>query len=126
QLDPAISFDLEEPGLSVIDYQSIVLDDLYKTAYEHRSDLQVAKSNEEATRFGMKAARGTYFPSISLFASYGSAYNYIYRNEILTDVENRSFAQQFRTDNKQLTYGVSFSIPIFGGFQTRSTVVRNR
>src|SRR5690606_19724895 len=41
QLDPAISFDLEEPGLSVIDYQNIVLDDLYKTAYEHRSDLQV-------------------------------------------------------------------------------------
>lgn len=126
QLDPAIPFDLAEPTLSTVDYQNISLDDLYKAAFEHRSDLQTAKSNEEATRFGMKATRGTYFPSIRLFASYGSAYNYIYRNEVLTDVENRSFAQQFRTDNKQLTYGVSFSIPIFGGFQTRSAVVRNK
>ncbi|MCU0382693.1 MAG: TolC family protein, partial [Cyclobacteriaceae bacterium] len=33
---------------------------------------------------------------------------------------------QFFEDNTQLTYGASFTIPIFGGFRTRSTVVRSK
>src|SRR5690606_28578368 len=47
---------------------------------------------------------------------YGSRYNYIY------DADNRSFQDQFGTDNRQLSYGLSLTIPIYSGFQSKSQV----
>lgn len=127
QLDPSIPFGLEEPAWSLSgDLDSLSLEELYQIAGDRRSDLERARQNQKVAQFGYRATQGSYFPSITAFASYGSAYNYIYRNEVLTDVDNRTFNQQFFTDNTQLQYGVSFSIPIYGAFQNRSNVVRNK
>lgn len=121
QLDPSITFDLEEPSMPIGSPESLSLDELYQLAAERRSDLKRAHYNEKAFQFGYYASKGTYFPSVTLFASYGSAYNFIHGFD-----ENRTFDQQFTADNLQLTYGVSFRVPIHNALQNRATTVRNR
>ncbi len=130
QLDPSIPFDLEDPNWTVGSNSGVSLDELYATASERRSDLKRAQENEKASQFTFSATKSTYFPSINLFASYGSAYNYIYRTGEETSPEqlprNRSFVDQFREDNTQLTYGVAFRIPIYNAFTNRTNVVRSK
>jgi outer membrane protein len=125
QIDPAINFQVQEPGWTLATLDDLSMDNLYTIAEKKRSDLERTRQNERASEFGYRAQKGNYFPSVSLFASYGSAYNYVYRNEIFKP-DNRTFSQQFTEDNTQLTYGLSFQIPLHGAFRTRSTVVRNR
>jgi outer membrane protein len=123
QIDPTINFELEEPAwdINLKDAELSDIEALKAIAIESRKDLAQAKANERASELGYKAARGTYFPNIVLFANYGSRYNYDLGSSV-----NRSFDNQFLKDNTQLTYGTSFNIPIFGGFRTRSTTVRNK
>lgn len=126
QLDPSVPFELAEPEWDF----NVVMEDLeltamYATAVERRGDLASARFNEKASQLGYQAVKGTYFPRISLFAQYGSRYNYVHPSEGFNP-DNRTFEQQFFEDNLQLTYGMSFTIPIYGGFNTRSTVVRNK
>lgn len=121
QLDPLVAFSLEEPGWEINDLDNLSVDELYKIAAERRSDLKRAELNEKSLQYSFQATKGTYFPSVTAFASYGSAYNYVHKNP-----ENRTFDQQFWSDNTQLTYGISFRVPIYNAFANRSNVVRNR
>ena len=126
QLDPAVAFELAEPEWDISSVmEEFELDELFATALERRGDLASARLNERASQLGYQAVKGTYYPRISLFAQYGSRYNYIHPTETFNP-DNRSFDQQFFEDNLQLTYGLSFSIPVYAGFNTRSTVVRNK
>jgi outer membrane protein len=127
QLDPTVQFDLEEPSWDInqIDVQMKSLEELKTTALTQRSDLSQAKSTRKASQLGFYATRGTYLPIVSAFAQYGSRYNYIKPTPEFNP-ENRSFNDQFFEDNTQLTYGVSFTVPIFGGFQNRLSVVRSK
>jgi len=127
QVDPFMQFDLAEPEWDVNsdDIELMTLESMYAAAVEQRSDLQQANADEKAAGFRHMASKGTYYPDVGLFVQYGSRYNYIHPSEGF-DPENRSFEDQFRSDNIQLAYGVSFTIPVFRGFQTRSQVVQNR
>lgn len=126
QLDPSIAFALEEPSWTVGGLEEMSLEELYTLGEQRRGDLKVAEFSENAAKFGYQAVRGSYFPSVTLFASYGSAYNYIHPSALNPSPDNRNFNQQFGSDNTQLTYGLSFRIPLYSAFQTRSNVVRNR
>jgi outer membrane protein len=126
QLDPAIAFGLEEPAWPMGGLEDLSLEELYALGLSRRSDLKMATFNEKAAQFGYQATKGSYFPSVSLFASYGSAYNYVHRSATNLNPTNRDFEQQFINDNTQLYYGLSFRIPLYNAFQTRSNVVRNR
>lgn len=129
QIDPLVPFELEEPAWDVnaADADVLSIEQLNQTAMESRSDLESAKATEKANRFGYYSAKGGYLPSVNAFFQYGSRYNYIHPSpEDNFFPNNRSFNDQFLNDNTQLTYGVSFTIPIFGGFQTRSSVVRSK
>ena len=126
QVDPAVVIDLEEPSWNIDDLSNLSAEELYQVAGDRRSDLKTAESNEKASEFGYHANQGYYFPSISAFAQYGSAYNYIYPNKVQLDPNNRSFDQQFVNDNTNLTYGISFQIPLYGAFQNRSSTARSR
>jgi outer membrane protein len=127
QIDPLIPFELEEPNWDVnaADADTMTLEAMSELAESQRSDLAQAKYTEKANKHFFQASKGGYYPNVSLFAQYGSRYNYIHSSKDYNP-DNRTFEQQFAEDNTQLTYGVSFSIPIIGGFQSRSTVVRNR
>lgn len=126
QLDPAITFNVEEPDWIVGDLEELSLEELYAIGAERRSDLKMAGFNEQAAKFGYQATKGNYFPSVSIFASYGSAYNYVHPSAGNPNPDNRGFEQQFTSDNLQMTYGLSFRVPLYNAFQTRSNVVRNR
>lgn len=126
QMDPSVPYELAEPEWDINTViEELELNDMYATALDRRGDLASARFNEKASHLGYQATKGTYFPRVTLFAQYGSRYNYIHPTETFTP-DNRPFEQQFFEDNLQLTYGMSFLIPIYGGFNTRSTVVRNR
>jgi len=127
QLDPNIPLQVEEPDwdVNVADSEVMTVEEMDQIALEKRSDLAQAKATETSSRFGYHASKGSYLPNVSLFAQYGSRYNYIHPTAEFSP-DNRTFEQQFTQDNTQLTYGISFNIPIFNAFQNRSTVVRNR
>lgn len=122
QLELDTQFDVAEPNWDVnaVSMSSMNLDELYALSQKNRADLKRSQADEEAAKFGLRSVRGNYLPSVNAFFSYGSQYNDI------QGFNDRSFDQQFFTDNLQTTYGVSFNIPIFGGFATRTNAVQSR
>jgi outer membrane protein len=93
---------------------SISFDEMISTAMDRRSDLKQAGHAEKAAHYGYSSLKGRYYPSIYAGANYGSRFNYIHGED------NRSFSDQFTKDNLALSYGVSISIPIYSGLQSRS------
>jgi outer membrane protein len=93
---------------------SLSLSEMYDIALNRRSDLKQAENTERAAHYGFSSFKGRYYPSLYGGASFGSRYNYIH------GADNRPFDDQFRTDNRQFSYGVSLTIPIYNGLQFRS------
>lgn len=122
QIDPAIPYELEEVewdvNAAVMD--TLALEQMMATALARRSDLKQAEELSEAAHFGFSAMKGRYYPSLYAGVSYGSRYNYIHGQD------NRSFEEQFRTDNRQFGYGLSLTIPIYSGLQFRSQAAQSR
>lgn len=125
-VDPSIQTTLEEPAWDV---NAIVLDNqdlpqLLETASKQRSDLRQAEYNEKASKFSMVSSKGNYLPSINARYSFGSRYNQVRGTP--RDSTYRDFNNQFGKDNLYQSLGVGISIPIFTGFQNRSTYVQSR
>ncbi len=120
-LNPNDEFDVVEPSweLSQFAYENYTQDSLINVAMAQRADLQQAISTEEASKFNLQSSRGFYMPRLSAFFSYESFYNNLVGAE-----GQRTFDQQFFTDNVRKTYGVALYIPIFTGLQTRSQVAQ--
>jgi outer membrane protein len=119
QLDTEVPFRVEFPSWSRFDINlnEIQLDSFYQIALTNREDLKQQKHITEANRFTLRSSANGYYPRLTLFASYGSVY---YSNI------PGSFNTQFFDVNLNLSYGISFYIPIFDRLQTRSTRVFNR
>lgn len=125
-LDPSAEFILADPQAGVnsgLENANYGLEELYSIASTNRSDLLQSERLEAASRFQLRANRGTYYPRVGAFFSYGSAYNQI---QGTPDSVARDFDQQFFTDNVYKTYGLSVSVPIFTGLNNRSQVVRSK
>jgi outer membrane protein len=116
QIDPGVYFEVAQVDWDINELaaDSLSVPELYAVAKDRRSDLKRADFAEKAARFGYASFKGRYFPSIYAGASYGSRYNYIYGES------NRSFDEQFRTDNTQFGYGINMTIPIFYGMRNRA------
>lgn len=116
-------FELEEPSTELtadqVAGQSVEV--LGAEALNARNDLLQARAAQEAARFAYFATRGRLFPTLTAVGQWGSRYNYI---EGASD--NRSFNAQFGSDNRQLSYGLTMSIPLFNGFSARTQVTRMR
>ncbi len=79
---------------------------LFRTALERRADYRAARLTLENMRKGVSAARANYWPSLYAFAQYSWG-----------NIELRDFSEYDR-----FSYGLSLSLPIFSGFQTRVAV----
>ncbi|HEY9044484.1 MAG TPA: TolC family protein [Ohtaekwangia sp.] len=121
QVDP-ISFEIADVDwdLNAVLIDSLSLQEMYNTAMDRRSDLKQAEYTQKAAHFGYSALKGKYMPSIYFGGSYGSRYNYVHGET------NRSFDEQFRKDNTQLSYGFSLTIPIYNGLLYRSQVAQTK
>ncbi len=119
QLDPADEYILDLPdwGTDISYYDGISLDSLYAIALANRPDLKQQQYQVDAFNYQKKASAGGYFPTLSLFAAYGSIYFSDY---------TISFEDQFLRNNPQLQYGVSLRVPIFNQFTTRLNRVTAR
>lgn len=125
-VDPTLKTEIEEPTWDV---NSLALDDLdlnqlLGVAAEHRSDLKQARYMERASKFGVSANRGNYFPSLNAYYNNGSAYNQV--KGAPHDAEYRSFKDQFTNFNRSNSYGLNINIPIFTGFQNRAIYVQSK
>jgi len=116
QIDPTLYFEVEpvDWDINKLVADSVSIDEMYATAMDRRSDLKQANHTQKAAQYGYSSLKGRYYPSIYAGVSYGSRYNYV-RGE-----DNRSFHDQFTQDNKQFSYGLSLTIPIYNGLQYRS------
>ncbi len=116
QVDPLAIEELEHPDWDINSLlaDNLSLEELNTMATERRSDLKQADHSERAAHYGYSAVKGRMYPRIFAGLSYGSRYNYVY------GAPNRSFTEQFTQDNRQLSYGVSMIIPIYGGLQVRA------
>lgn len=123
QLDPSIPVQLEFPSIeNTMDIRSMDLDSLYSVALANREDLKQADYQAKANHYAFKASANGYFPSLSLFASYGSQYISTLKDQPLYG----NFGNQFKTVFPNLSYGVSINIPIFDRMITRTNRVFNR
>jgi outer membrane protein len=118
QLDPAIPFEVTFPDFQdEYSLENIVLDSLYTLALENRADLKQQDYLMKANRWAYKGASNGYYPRVTLFANYGTVYYSTFKSP---------FKDQFWDQNPNLTYGVSFFIPIYDRFLTRTTRVINK
>lgn len=123
QLDFTVPFALQlvdwDVNEEVLD--TMALENMYAVALQRRSDLKQAEFQENAAQFNYSAVKGNYFPSLYAGATLSSSYNYTHGYD-----QNRDFNDQFRKDNRQLSYGFSVSIPIYSGLASRSQVASAR
>lgn len=123
QLDPSIPVVLEFPSIeNTMDIRSMSLDSLYTVALANREDLKQAEYQAKANHYAYKASVSGYFPSISLFAGYGSQYI----STLKADPLYGNFSNQFKTVFPSVTYGVNVTIPIFDRLATRTERVFNK
>lgn len=126
-VDPTVKNRIEEPSWDV---NALALDDLdlnqlLTVADEQRSDLKQARHTEKASRFNMFANKGNYLPGLNAFYNNGSAYNQV-KGADTSDPAYRNFHDQFVTDNRSNSFGLSLNIPILSGFQNRAFYVQSK
>ena len=105
QLDPRGNYTFAPPALDTTTSNKITfsLDSLLTRAIARRTDLFAQQSLVSAAAQGVKAARGSRWPALSLTAGYNSAYN------SATDV---SFNEQLN-QRRGGSLGIGVSIPLF-------------
>lgn len=123
QIEPVLDFEVVYPDWDVntINMEGIDLTSLYEKALANRSDLMQMKTQEQSLKYQIRSATSGYFPSLNIFANYGSFY------QNTKGAENvPSFSDQFVDLNPQLQYGFSFNIPIFDQFRAKNSRVAAR
>lgn len=155
QLDPFGNYTFVAPSLDAVPLTESAydLETLLTAALDRRDDLRAQELQIEAAEAGVRVARGGYYPTVNLFASYGSGYSSLAQrfvgeptsipvttsdgepilvgSEPLTfdgprRVEDTPFSDQFFTDNRGGSIGLRVNIPIFDRFVTRAQVQRAR
>lgn len=126
-VDPTIKTSIEEPAWDVnsIALDNLNLEQLLQTASEFRSDLKSSREAEKASKFGMQANKGNYFPSLNAFYNNGSAFNQV-KGADQSDPAYRSFNDQFVSDNRSNSFGLALNIPLFSGFQNRAFYMQSK
>jgi outer membrane protein len=131
QLDPSISFKVEQPVWNennISYFQNLSLDSLFNIALKNRQDLKQQEFLVEAAQQTMRANTSGYYPTLSAFANYGSTYYASNLWEILNDPNRKpeSFNEQFKRLNPSLSYGLNLTIPIFDRLQTRANRITGK
>lgn len=119
QLDPLGNYEFTAPEVDDLEFAFTTFQpgQLLGRAYERRSDLEARSLYIRAAEQGIRAARSTYWPSINLSGGIGSSYS---------DVRLLSFQDQFFSDNRSGSVGISFTMPLFDRLTTRNNVQQAR
>ncbi|MFP4089332.1 MAG: TolC family protein [Cyclobacteriaceae bacterium] len=120
QVDPFKAWDFAEPDLSkeVLLQEKVSIEEAYNSAIANRPDLKQQIKDIEATHYGLRAARGSYYPSLSLGYYLGSQYSNL-------DTANELEKQLFDV-NKVNVISLNLRVPIFNNLENRTFVQRNQ
>lgn len=99
--------------------REINVDGLINNAIQNRPAIKAALNKIDKAKNDIKIAQSTWYPSLSLFANYGTGYNYMFTPS--PDYPNTPFNSQFNNNSRQVV-GVSLSIPIFDKLTTYDNV----
>lgn len=117
QLDPMQEYEFEIPELgSVAEAAPFDLQAATDLALSQRADYVAAQSLLAASEQSVRIARASYWPSISLSASYSSNFSSLDESAFFDQLDSRRGGSM----------GLSFSIPIFDRLNTRSAAERAR
>jgi outer membrane protein len=132
ELERLDSFDIVMPELTdvLMDQAGSLIppDEIYRTAVTIKPVIKEQEFLLESQHRQLKIAQSSYYPQLSLNASYSNGYYHYSGGE---NVSNVAFGNQLR-QNERKTIGVSLSIPIFNRFEVRNGVrsarvaIRNR
>ena len=119
QLDPREAYDFQVPDLSedTVGASQYDLSSLIDEAFQERLDLRVAEAERRAAEQGVRSARSSYYPSLSLSGSYGTDWS---SRGLGGDVSD-DFANQLDV-NRGGGVSLSLNIPIFDQFNRSSQV----
>ncbi len=141
-------FEIDQPEVDIeAEVNATSATAVYDYAVKNRPEIKAAEAGVDEALVQMKIARGTYYPSLSLYGSWGTGYSGAAKEAINPqmktmpigfvqntmdtvmgftydyDYETKSFGDQIKDNNNQ-TLGFYLSIPIFNGFQARTNVSR--
>ena len=119
QVDPIIPITVIDPewNLEEIRLMEPDLSQLYATAIASRPDLKQFEYSEIMAQKSLSISKAYFVPSIYAFYSLGTRYN---------DQSLRSLEEQLTIDNKNSSYGLSLSIPIYSGLRNRTRYVQRK
>ncbi len=104
--DPTVAADTVNMDLTNLENQFTNFDQLVQQALQTRPDYQSAIYAKQSAESDVTNARSSYYPTISASAGYS--------------LNNSELSRL--SDNKIYSWGLSFSLPLFNGFQTSTDV----
>jgi outer membrane protein len=148
EMDPATEITVEKPDISKLTNIRTLYDatEVIKTAFTINPDIRLAELQQQTSAQAIKVAKGSYYPTVSLFGGLGSNYSNQNTQKVIgvTPITQQigivsgtgqavlapsaqpiygpySFFNQFG-DNFNQSIGVSVQIPIFNHFTARTSV----
>jgi Outer membrane protein len=123
QLNPRAAYDFQVPGLEedAPEPTQYELSALIDEAFQKRLDLRVAEAERRAARQGIRSARSSYYPTVSLGGNYGTDWS---SSGVRGDVSD-DFMNQLDL-NRGGGLSLSISIPVFDRLQRSNQVEQAR
>lgn len=148
EMDPNTDITVEKPDISKLSDVKTIYDagEVIKTAISVNPDIKLAELQQQSYAQAIKVAKGSYYPTISLFGGLGSNYSSISQNVIgsvnvqqqigTVQGTNTPVIGQFQSpvyapnypfgsqlsNNLNESFGISMQIPIFNRFTARTSV----
>jgi outer membrane protein len=150
ELEDTKNFKIVRPTISSFDQNELQvgINSIYETALKNRPEIKSAELKLRSSRKGISIAKASLSPQLSMSGSYGSGYSglskrlvgdpifgieptgyYTASNEavlgpvLLNSFEKTPFSKQIN-DNVNKSFGINLSIPIFNGFQAKSSIAK--
>jgi outer membrane protein len=150
EMDPNTDITVEKPDISKLSDVKTIYDasNVIKTAFSINPDIRLAELQQQSYAQAIKVAKGSYYPTVSLFGGLGTNYSSISQNVIgVSNVQQQigsvavggvntpvygqfqapvyspsySITNQFG-NNLNESFGVSLQIPVFNHFSARTSV----
>ncbi|HLT08546.1 MAG TPA: TolC family protein [Cyclobacteriaceae bacterium] len=115
-------FDVSVPDLEAEDYplESINANGIFSVAVETMPEVKAAELSIESAEYGVKIAKGAFYPSLGLGANLFS--NYV---DQATFGDRESFNTQI-SNNLSQALGLNLNIPVFSNFRNKASLQRAR
>lgn len=120
EMESQESFDIEVPVFPEILAQTSLVSstEVYKTALTLRPEIKGADYRLKSSKYQLKTAQGSLYPTVSFYANFYDTYNNKYTDILGNSI---SFSDQLR-NNQRKGLGLQMNIPIFTRLQNKTQV----